>query len=536
MEKKFKLNFKLYYSAITKTILNNKHLYFNPKFHFAPNQNWINDPNGLFFLDGVYHLYFQYYPKDVVWGPMHWGHATSKDLIFWEEHPIALSPDEKGYIFSGSVVVDKNNTSGFCTKDSTAIIAIFTYHDAIAESKGQKTHQTQGLAYSLDGGYTFTKYSDNPIIENPGIKDFRDPKVIWNQTQKNWLMLLSTYNETLFYISNNLKDWKYQSSFGMDVGAHGGVWECPDMFPLQIENSQENMQETKWVLLQSLNPGGPNGGSGTQYFIGDFDGKTFRVDDDFSKEIEGNADSKAKWLDYGKDNYASVSWSNIPENDGRRLIIGWMSNWDYADKIPTKGFRGKMTLPRKLSLLKTNGSYKLISKPVQELNLYASKIIELNDIPLGGKFEVNINDHRLNNSILKIELNTTTKSIYTIRLFNDLGEHLDFGIDTIKDLYFIDRSNSGLVSFSKKFVNPVSRAPINEHSKSLDLTAIIDDGSIELFFNGGITVITEIFFNTEPFSKISVHNNSDTVSKIKLLEIHTINKGNNEHRNDIRAV
>ena len=491
-----------------------------PKFHFTPRHGWMNDPNGLFYLNGVYHLYFQYYPKDIVWGPMHWGHATSKDLITWTEHEIVLFPDEKGYIFSGCIVVDKANTSGFGTKDTTAIVAIFTYHDPIAEANGKKSYQTQGLAYSLDGGFTFTKFSDNPIIENPGLKDFRDPKIIWDKARNKWLMVVSTYAETFFYTSNNLIDWEYKSRFGKDIGAHGGVWECPDIFPLQIKDSYNHPSETKWILVQSLNPGGANGGSGTQYFVGDFDGSEFQLDANFKDDLLKNG---AFWLDHGKDNYASVSWSNIPDEDGRRIIIGWMSNWHYADKTPEHSFRGKMTLPRTLNLKKSGNNYKLISEPVSELKDFTSNILRLNNKVLEGTLEIADKFKTLNSSLIIIEIAPIGKGCITIVLSNDIGEQLTFGLDRLENVYFIDKTKSGLTSFSEQFSTPISTAPTPENLKSFELSAIVDEGSIEVFINKGQTVMTEIVFNTKPFSKITLCNTSTEKTVINKFVIDSIN-------------
>lgn len=293
----------------------------------------------MFYLNGKYHLYFQYYPDGNVWGPMHWGHAISENLITWEEQPIALYPDDLGLIFSGNAVVDKDNISGFGKDGVSPIVAIYTYHNMEGEKAGEIDFQTQGIAFSLDEGMTWIKYDKNPIISNPGIKDFRDPKVIWDNSNDKWIMSLAAGNKLMFYSSLNLKDWKFESEFGENIGAHGGIWECPDLFPIKIEGSDK----TNWVLLVSINPGAPNGGSATQYFIGDFDGSTFTLDKDFSNQL---SNQNALWLDYGRDNYAGVTWSNIAETDGRKLFIGWMSNWDYARDVPTFKWRSSMTVPR----------------------------------------------------------------------------------------------------------------------------------------------------------------------------------------------
>ncbi|WP_281281888.1 glycoside hydrolase family 32 protein [Catenovulum sediminis] len=252
-----------------------------PQFHFSPKQAWMNDPNGMVYHNGEYHLFFQHYPEGTKWGPMHWGHAISKDLVNWQERPIALFPDDKGWIFSGSAVLDKNNTSGFGTADNPPLVAIFTYHDKVAEAARAENVQTQALAYSLDNGRSWQKYAGNPVLEGGKIADFRDPKVFWHDESNQWVMALAVQNRIGFYASPNLKDWHHLSDFGAAYGAHGGYWECPDLIKMQVEGTQEE----KYVLLVSLNPGGPNGGSGTQYFVGDFDGKTFTMDPAFKSEV-----------------------------------------------------------------------------------------------------------------------------------------------------------------------------------------------------------------------------------------------------------
>ena len=259
---------------ISDTIEYSEEELYRPNFHFTPKKGWMNDPNGMFYYNGYYHLYFQHYPDDNVWGPMHWGHAISTDMVTWREQPIAIYPDEKGYIFSGGAVVDVNNTSGFGKDGEQPIIAMFTYHDMAGEKAGEKNIQSQAIAYSLDEGQTFTKYSENPVIKNPGIRDFRDPKIVWDSIHEKWVMVLAAGQKIMFYSSSNLKDWKSESNFGDGIGAHGGVWECPDFFPMLVEGTDE----VKWVLLVSINPGGPNGGNATQYFVGDFDGKQFKID------------------------------------------------------------------------------------------------------------------------------------------------------------------------------------------------------------------------------------------------------------------
>ena len=480
---------------------------YRPNFHFTPQKNWMNDPNGMFYLNGKYHLYFQYYPEDNVWGPMHWGHAISEDLVQWKEQPIAIFPDSLGYIFSGSAVVDHENRSGFGKDGIAPVIAIYTYHDIEKEKKGDLDFQSQAIAYSLDEGQTFTKYSGNPVIPNSGIKDFRDPKVTWDASREQWVMVLATYEKTLFYTSKNLKDWDFASSFGEGVGAHGGVWECPDFIPMQVENSEE----IKWVLLQSLNPGHINGGSGTQYFIGDFDGTNFTMDQKFAQDVETE---KAIWLDYGRDNYAGVTWSNVPESDGRTLFIGWMSNWDYALVVPTNGWRSAMTASRELKLTKSNDAYRLTSNPVEELARFKKTVIDTSDVQFKSEYVVLENTKEiLSNSVIEIKLKNLSEAKYNFSLSNEAGDKLEFGIDNLNTNYYLDRRTAGLKDFSEKFTNIVSKASFGTPLKEVTLQILLDKTSIEIFYNNGETVMTEIFFPNSPFQslKLNATNDSDVI-------------------------
>ncbi len=303
-----------------------------PQIHFTPKTGWMNDPNGMVYYNGIYHLFFQHYPDSTVWGPMHWGHATSTDLVHWQEQPIALYPDSMGYIFSGSAVMDVNNTSGFGQNGKVPMVAIFTHHDMKKEKEKRVNVETQSIAYSLDEGKTWTKYEGNPVIKNPGIRDFRDPKVSWNEQTNKWIMTLATTDRITFYSSPNLKDWTRQSDFGKEYGAHGGVWECPDLFALNYKG------EKIWILVVNINPGGPNGGSATQYFTGRFDGHTFTP-----------FQTDTRWLDYGPDEYAGITWSNTGD---RKIFMGWMSNWQYANLVPTQNWRSAMTIARELGIEK----------------------------------------------------------------------------------------------------------------------------------------------------------------------------------------
>lgn len=486
---------------------------YRPNFHFTPKNNWMNDPNGMFYADGVYHLYFQYWPYGNVWGPMHWGHATSKDLVNWEEQPIALYPDRFGYIFSGSAVVDTENTSGFGNGTNAPVVAIFTYCDPYLEKAGKEA-QSQGIAYSLDNGYTWTKYDQgNPVIKSPGIKDFRDPKVIWDPQHKKWILVLAAQDKAQFYSSENLKDWTYLSDFGKDLGAHGGVWECPDLFPIKVEGSSE----TKWVLLQSLNPGGANGGSGTQYFVGDFDGKTFTIDNNFEARVQNG---KAVWLDYGRDNYAGVTWNNVPDSAGRKMMVGWMSNWDYATSVPTQKWRSSMTLPRELKLIKEGNDYSLVTMPVTGLEKYIAsttkkeKISIKENIILSQQGSIDFSAARI-----VAELDRLSHGTYTFTLSNNAGESLSFGLDNKERYLFVNRTASGKNQFSGKFANSITKAPLNMTLKNAAFTILLDKTSIEIFYNKGEKVITEIFFPSQPFNTLSV---SGPGGQIKTIEINQL--------------
>lgn len=481
-----------------KKVYSEEELY-RQNFHFTPKKGWTNDPNGMFYYNGYYHLFFQHHPNSSVWGPMHWGHAISTDLITWTEKPIAIYPDEKGYIFSGSAVVDLQNTSGFGSLENPPIVAMFTYHDPVKEKAGKPGVQSQGIAYSLDEGLTWTKYDKNPVVEFPSIKDFRDPKMTWDNIHKQWLMVLAAGDKTIFYASKNLKDWEQLSDFGKNIGAHGGVWECPDFFPMIVDGSEEY----KWVLLLSVNPGGPNGGSATQYFVGDFDGKTFKLDESFSQDLK---QYKSLWIDYGRDNYAGVTWSNISETDGRKLFVGWMSNWQYANKVPTQKWRGSMTLPRELKLVKVANHFKVSSQPVRELQNYVAKTIKKDILKIEDKKTVLIDKSLVDLSKLDIQftMKNLKKDNYTFSLSNSSNNKISFGINKKDKYFFIDRRQSGDLSFSDVFAKQISKAPFTEDFDKMDVRVIIDKTSIEVFYNNGKTVMTEIFFPEKPMETFSV--------------------------------
>lgn len=467
--------------------LNYYHEKYRPQYHFSPRLNWMNDPNGLVYYKGEYHLFYQHYPDSTVWGPMHWGHAVSSDLIHWTHLPIALYPDSLGYIFSGSAVVDTKNTSGFGSIENPALIAIFTYHNNILAETGRNAFQNQGIAYSTDGGRTWTKYPRNPVLLNPGKRDFRDPKVFWNRDVGKWNMILAVHDRVHIYSSPDLKNWFFESEFGSNAGAHGGVWECPDLFPLRVVESKL----TKWVMLISINPGGPNGGSATQYFTGDFDGQVFVPDE-----------TTEKWLDWGPDNYAGVTWSGVPETPDKRIFIGWMNNWKYASVIPTSVWRSSMTIPRELKLVNEKGKYFLISEPVSELNRIRKDHKSLSVNSNSDKKTLNILAEELNLSQcemkLKFELDEVTPDTIGIILENKVKEKILIGYSLRNRKVFIDRSRSGDLSFSGNFTG-ISEAPYTT-GKNITMQLLVDASSVELFIDDGRIVMTSLCFPSENFT------------------------------------
>jgi fructan beta-fructosidase len=462
-----------------------------PQIHFSPQAKWMNDPNGMVYYNGTYHLFYQYNPDSTVWGPMHWGHATSKDLVHWDHQPIALYPDTLGTIFSGSAVADVNNTSGFGTNGKVPLVAIFTHHDVKGETAGSNTFQNQSLAYSTDEGKTWTKYANNPVIKNPGIRDFRDPKVFWYEAGKRWIMTLATLDHITFYSSPDLKDWTKESEFGKTVGAHGGVWECPDLFPLDYNGDKI------WVLVVNLNPGGPNGGSATQYFTGKFDGHTFTP-----------FQTDTRWLDYGPDEYAGITFSNTGD---RKIFLGWMSNWQYAGVVPTAKWRSAMTIPRELAVEKVGDKYLVTSQPVKELSAIEKNPITVTDVPVTN-YNLTEKTGKLKGPA-RISFTADKLQPFTITFSNDAGEKVMIGYDKTANQYFIDRTNSGKINFEKGFAAKHT-APRFSNKESVDVTLIIDNASVELFADNGLSVMTEIFFPNSPYTNVNIQS---TDLKIKEL-------------------
>ena len=425
-----------------------------PTYHHTPAYGWMNDPNGMFFKDGVWHLYFQYNPYGSQWENMTWGHSTSTDLVNWKFEGEAIEPDVIGTIFSGSAVVDKKNTAGF---GEGAVVALYT-------SAGE--NQTQSMAYSTDNGKTFTKYEGNPIITS-NVPDFRDPHMFWNEDIKKWNMILAAGQQMNIYSSDNLKDWTYESSFGAEYGNHGGVWECPDLMKLKVRGTDKE----KWMLLCNINPGGPFGGSATQYFIGEFDGHKFTCES--KPEV-------TKWMDYGKDHYATVTFDNAP--DGRRVAIAWMSNWQYANQVPTQQYRSANSIARDLGLFEYKGETYCSVTPSPEMTAARSKKTSK---ALSEACEAVVN----------------VKGNATVTLSNDKGEKVVMTYNAKAETFEMDRTKSGKTDFSNEFA-AVTKAPT--YGKISQFRIFIDKSSVEVLDAEGKMAMTNLVFPTKPYNKLTL--------------------------------
>lgn len=466
---------------------------FRPLYHHSPLYGWMNDPNGMFYKDGEYHLYYQWNPYGSMWGNMNWGHSSSKDLISWQHHPVAIQPNGLGTVFRGSSVVDKDNTAGF---GKGAVIAIYTSAGA---------SQMQSLAYSLDNGMTFHVYENNPIIAAD--KECRDPNMFWHEKSGKWILILAAAleKEMWIYSSPDLKNWTKESSFGHGYGAQDGVWECPDLMELPVRGTDR----TKWVLICNINPGGPFGGSAAQYFVGDFDGKTFTCDT--KPEI-------TKWMDYGKDHYAAVSWSNAPEK--RHTVIAWMSNWQYANNVPTTQYRSGNSVPRDLSLYTSAGETYLKSSPSRELLKLRGKEEKKHSFKVDRTYNM---DKLLSDNTGTYEIEMTIKNrnaeVIGFQLFNSKGEEVDIYYNLVEKKFAMDRSKSGVVSFSSDF--PVlTLAPIEGNSE-MTLRLFVDKSSIEVFGDDGRFAMTNLVFPSEPYNRISFYakGGSYAVSSFKVYKL-----------------
>ena len=427
---------------------------YRPVYHHTPAWGWMNDPNGMFYKDGVWHLYFQYNPYGSQWENMTWGHSTSTDLIHWTFQGAPIEADAWGTIFSGSAVVDHNNTAGF---GKGAVVAMYT-------SAGE--NQTQSIAYSNDNGQTFTKYDGNPVLTS-NTPDYRDPHVFWNEDIKRWNMIMAEGQHMDIYSSADLKEWKLESQFGAEYGNHGGVWECPDLMKMKVRGTDQY----KWMLLCNINPGGPFGGSATQYFVGQFDGHKFTCE---------SAPEVTKWMDYGKDHYATVTFDNAP--DGRRVAMAWMSNWQYANQVPTMQYRSANSVPRDLDLYEYQGQTYCGVTPSPELAAARPK-----------KATKTLTE--------ACEMVVTLKGNATITLANDKGEQVVMTYDEKSRTFAMDRTKSGQKEFSDDFA-ALTVAPV--HGKMSQLRLFIDRSSIEAFDADGKMAMTNLVFPTKPYNKVLV--------------------------------
>ena len=427
---------------------------YRPVYHHTPAWGWMNDPNGMFYKDGVWHLYFQYNPYGSQWENMTWGHSTSTDLIHWTFQGAPIEADAWGTIFSGSAVVDHNNTSGF---GKGAVVAMYT-------SAGE--NQTQSIAYSNDNGQTFTKYDRNPVLTS-NTPDYRDPHVFWNEDIKRWNMIMAEGQHMDIYSSADLKEWKLESQFGAEYGNHGGVWECPDLMKMKVRGTDQY----KWMLLCNINPGGPFGGSATQYFVGQFDGHKFTCE---------SAPEVTKWMDYGKDHYATVTFDNAP--DGRRVAMAWMSNWQYANQVPTMQYRSANSVPRDLDLYEYQGQTYCGVTPSPELAAARPK-----------KATKTLTE--------ACEMVVTLRGNATITLANDKGEQVVMTYDEKSRTFAMDRTKSGQKEFSDDFA-ALTVAPV--HGKMSQLRLFIDRSSIEAFDADGKMAMTNLVFPTKPYNKVLV--------------------------------
>ena len=459
----------------------NKETLWRPVYHFAPQWGWMNDPNGMVYKDGEYHLFYQYNPYGSRWGNMNWGHAISRDLVSWEHMPVAISPDGLGTIFSGSAVVDKDNTAGF---GANAIVAFYTQASA---------RQMQSIAYSTDNGRTFKKYAGNPVLTGD-VADFRDPKVSWHEGTHKWILTLAVGQEIRFYSSPNLKDWTYESNFGEGQGNHGGVWECPDLFELPVAGTSQK----KWVLIVNINPGGPFGGSATQYFVGSFDGHKFV-----------NESPKAtKWMDFGKDHYATVTWSNAPQN--RVIALAWMSNWQYANEVPTMQYRSSNSVPRDLRLFVKDGETYLQSAPSPELLALRKDKVMSKSFSVGKAYTI---DQLMSDNKGTYEITMTVRQKkqgnLSMRLMNEQGEEIEYSLDMAKRELTCIRDKSGVTGFSKDFITPTVT---QVDGGDLQLRFLVDRSSVEAFVNDGRFVMTNLVFPHTPYNKVMFSATGGSVS------------------------
>ncbi len=485
---------------------------YRPVYHHTPPYGWMNDANGLFYKDGVYHLYYQYNPFACVWGNMHWGHSASTDMVHWEHQPVALYRDGYGHIFSGSSVVDKDNTAGF---GAGAIVSFYTSYNTEREYI-----QTQCLAYSLDDGMTFTKYDGNPVlVPFDGIKDFRDPKVFWYEPESKWIMIVSADREMRFYSSQNLREWEYMSAWGEGYGVQPRQFECPDFFQLTTAEG-----ETKWVMIVNVNPGCYFGGSATQYFVGEFDGREFTCDS--PKET-------VKWLDWGKDHYATVCFSNTGD---RVIAVPWMSNWQYGTIVPTKYFRSANAIPRQLGLFKDGGEYYVSAYPVAELSKLEKESRTLNGVSSTRLFDTTDGAYELD-----LDLTVPAAGRSGFRLTNAAGDVVDLYFDAALQRFVFDRTKSGIVDFGERSTTHGIENHDRRKTYSMDyvndfalatwapmtvkgahrMKILYDLTSLEVFIDGGRVAMTNLVFPNEPYDRLEAYSDKGnfTIDKLTITRL-----------------
>jgi fructan beta-fructosidase len=494
--------------------------YYRPEYHHTPLYGWMNDANGLVYKDGEYHLYFQYNPYGSKWGNMHWGHSVSKDLVHWQHLDPAIARDTLGHIFSGSTVIDKNNSADY-GKD--AMIAFYT-------SASDEHGQIQCMAYSNDNGRTYTKYENNPILTPfDGLKDFRDPKVFWYEPAQKWYMIVSADKNMRFYSSTDLKQWEYLSQFGEGYGVQPNQFECPDFIQLPVDGNKDNM---KWVMIVNINPGCPFGGSATEYFIGDFDGKEFKCDTD---------KSVTKWLDFGKDHYATVCFSNTGD---RIIAVPWMSNWQYANVTPIRQYRGANALPRELSLYTKNGEIYMAANVVKETEALRKSTRNIESLSVEGETVIDSITDGLNSGV-ELEMDIVPGKAQTVGLdiMNAKGEKTKIYLDLKSGRAVMDRTESGLIAFGEKaephfkenhdrrktesinYINDFALgtwAPLSLcEGKSYHLNVFVDKCSVELFVDGGRIAMTNLVFPTEVYNSLRFYTEGGK-AEVKNLSIHKL--------------
>lgn len=491
---------------------------YRPQFHYTPRINWMNDPNGLVYYEDQYHLFHQYNPFGDTWGYMSWNHAVSDDLVHWEHRPVAIpyGKEEEEAIFSGSAVVDHENTSGFGDGSRAPLVAVYTSHYTLPDGS---TEQAQSLAFSIDGGYTFEKYEGNPVIEYEE-PDFRDPNVMWDEDMERWVMVVALpgQHKVQFYASENLIEWEHLSDFG-PAGSSDGIWECPDMFLLPVDGDPA---DTRWVLHVDINPGAIAGGSGSQYFIGDWDGTGFVPDESVSGD-------EVLWVDYGTDFYAAITWSNIPEEDDRRMWVGWMNNWEYANEIPTSPWRSAQSIPRSIHLETVDGKVQMVQRPVEALQILRAEHTGLENLEVDNVM-LSLSESGIRGKAYEmvVKLDPGDARNAGIKLRSGDDEETIVGYDSGTETVYVDRRNSGDVSFNENFAAR-NDAPVSLVDGIIKLHIFVDWSSVEVFVNDGRTVFTNRIFPDPESQSVEIFADGGN-AVIKNLDFWTLRSIWNENR------